>query len=125
MTFNLLANKYLYNIQAIQLAGFLIALIISYLITPLIQNRALKLGLLDKPGKRKIHLVPIPRLGGVSIYVSIFLTTLFFLAVYWKYRTTLPGTFTLLGIFAGGTIIFFLGLLDDIEPLSPLLKLFI
>src|SRR3989338_1743518 len=125
MTFNALVSKYLYNIQTIQIAGFLIALIVSYLITPLIQVRAQKLGVLDQPSERKLHKNPVPRLGGVSIYVSLFLTTLFFLAVYWKYRTLLPGTFTLLGIFAGGTIIFFLGLLDEIEPLPATLKLFI
>ena len=123
MTFNFLVSKYLYNIQVIQLSGFFIALIISYLLTPLIQSRAMKLGLLDKPSNRKLHEKPVPRLGGVSIFVSLFLTTVFFLATYWKYRTTLPGTFTLLGIFAGGTIIFFLGLLDDIEPLPAVLKL--
>ena len=124
MTFNLLISKYLYNIQLIQLSGFFIALTISYLLTPLIQSRASKLGLLDKPSYRKLHNKPIPRLGGVSIFVSLFLTTVFFIATYWKYRTALPGTFTLFGIFAGGTIIFFLGLLDDIEPLPALLKLF-
>ncbi len=123
MIFNSLVSKYLYNIQLIQLSGFFIALVISYLLTPLIQSRALKLGLLDKPSKRKLHEKPVPRLGGVSIFVSLFLTTLFFLATYWKYRTSLPGTFTLFGIFAGGTIIFFLGLLDDIEPLPAILKL--
>lgn len=125
MTFTALVSKYLYNIQAIQIAGFLIALMISYLLTPVIQTRAHKLGLLDKPSERKLHLKPIPRLGGVSIYAALFLTTLFFITIYWKYRTTLPGTFTLLGIFAGGTIIFFLGLLDDIEPLPARLKLLI
>ena len=124
MTLNALVSKYLYNIQTIQLAGFFVALIISYSLTPLIQARAHKLGLLDKPSVRKLHVKPIPRLGGVSIYASLILTTLFFITVYWKYRTTLPaGTFTLLGIFAGGTVIFFLGLLDDIEPVPAKIKL--
>lgn len=126
MTLNALVSKYLYNIQAIQLAGFFLALVISYLLTPFIQVRAQKLGLLDKPSGRKLHVKPVPRLGGVSIYASLILTTLFFITVYWKYKTTLPaGTFTLLGIFAGGTVIFFLGLLDDIEPIPARLKLLI
>ena len=124
MTFNYQLSKYLYNIQVIQLIAFIIALVISYLLTPLVQSRAMKLGLLDKPGKRKIHDKPTPRLGGVCIFVSLFLTTIFFLATYWKYKTTMPGTFTLLGIFSGGAIIFFLGLLDDIDPLPSLVKLF-
>lgn len=123
--FSMLTNKVLYNIQSIQIFGFAIALFISYLLTPLIQSRAQKLGVLDKPSKRKIHTTPIPRLGGVSIYASIFLTSLVFIAAYWHYKISVIGTFSLLGIFAGGTIIFFLGLLDDIEPLPAVYKLYI
>ena len=122
---NLQINKFFYNLEIVQLSGFLVALIIAYLLTPLIQSRAMKLGILDKPSVRKIHSIPIPRLGGVSVYASLFLTTLIFLAAYWKYNAYFIGTFTLLGIFAGGTIIFFLGLLDDIEQLPAILKLLI
>ena len=116
-------NKVFHNIQSIQVSGFIIALLISYLLTPLIQSRAQKLGVLDRPSKRKIHTTPVPRLGGVSIYASIFLTSLVFIAAYWHYKISVIGTFSLLGIFAGGTIIFFLGLLDDIEPLPAMYKL--
>ncbi len=122
---SILPSKFLHNIESIQISGFAIALFISYLLTPLIQSRAQKLGVLDKPSKRKIHTTPVPRLGGVSIYASVFLTSLVFIAAYWHYKISVIGTFSLLGIFAGGTIIFFLGLLDDIEPLPALYKLFI
>lgn len=118
-------SDFFQNLEIVQLLGFLTALFISYLLTPLIQSRATKLGILDKPSKRKIHTAAVPRLGGVCIYISLFLTTLIFMAVYWKYQAFFIGTFTLLGIFAGGTIIFFLGLLDDIEPLPAVLKLII
>ena len=122
---SMLQNKIFYSLESIQVLGFIIALLISYLLTPLIQSRAQKLGVLDKPSKRKIHSTPVPRLGGVSIYASIFLTSLVFIAAYWHYKISVIGTFSLLGIFAGGTIIFFLGLLDDIEPLPAIYKLFI
>ena len=122
---SILQSKIFHNIQSIQILGFGIALFISYLLTPLIQSRAQKLGLLDKPSKRKVHTTAVPRLGGVSIYASIFLTSLVFIAAYWHYKISVIGTFSLLGIFAGGTIIFFLGLLDDIEPLPAIYKLFI
>ncbi|MBI2995484.1 MAG: undecaprenyl/decaprenyl-phosphate alpha-N-acetylglucosaminyl 1-phosphate transferase [Candidatus Melainabacteria bacterium] len=122
---NVLLNKIFYNLETVQFFGFIIALMISYLITPYIQSRARKLGFLDKPSERKIHKIPVPRLGGVSVYISFFLTTLFFITVYWKYHSLLTGTFTLMGIFAGGTIIFILGLFDDIEPLPALLKFLI
>lgn len=121
----MLSHNVFFNIKVIQLSGFFIALLISYLLTPLIRSRAFKLGILDKPGERKIHDSAVPRLGGVSIYVSLFLTSLVFLTVYWNYNKSIDASFSLLGICAGGTIIFFLGLLDDIEPLHPLIKLVI
>lgn len=118
-------SNFFHNLEIVQLLGFVVALSISYLLTPIIQSRALKLGVLDRPSKRKIHQEPVPRLGGVSIYVSLFLTSLIFMAAYWKYSTFFIGTFALLGIIAGGTIIFFLGLLDDIEPIPAVIKLLI
>jgi len=123
--FNLLTSNLFHNIQFIQVLGFILALFISYLLTPLIQSRALKLGVLDKPSTRKIHTTAVPRLGGVGIYFSLFLTSLVFIAMYWHYKVSVIGTFSLLGIVAGGTIIFLLGLLDDIEPLAARYKLFI
>ena len=121
----MLVSKFFYNLDRIQLLGFLIALAISYLLTPLIQSRAMKLGILDKPSKRKLHNKPVPRLGGVSIYVSLFLTSLFLITAYMKYNPAAPHAFTLLGIFAGGTVIFFLGLLDDMETLPAPVKLIV
>ena len=121
--YNLLTNKFFYNIQTIQIEAFFIALLISYLITPLIRSRALKLGIVDKPSKRKIHPKPVPRLGGVSIFVSVFFTSLIFLLAYWSYKLSIVGKFSVIGILIGGTIIFILGLLDDLEPISPTIKL--
>src|SRR5271165_3372223 len=58
-----------------QIPGFLIALAISWWLTPEIRARALKLGLVDKPDEeRRIHTMPTPRLGGVAIYISVMVT---------------------------------------------------
>ncbi|MDX1920938.1 MAG: MraY family glycosyltransferase [Candidatus Caenarcaniphilales bacterium] len=105
-----------------QVLGFAIALISSLILTPLICNWAVKLKLLDKPGGRHIHKNPVPRLGGVSIYLSLIIASLLFLIVYGRYS---PGgiRFELLGILAGGTLIFVVGLLDDLSPLPASLKL--
>lgn len=105
-----------------QVLGFAIALISSLILTPVICNWAVKLNLLDKPGGRHIHKNPVPRLGGVSIYLSLIITSLLFLIVYGRYS---PGgiRFELLGILAGGTLIFVVGLLDDLSPLPASFKL--
>jgi len=119
----MLINKIYSSFDLDQLIGFFVAMFIAYLITPMIRNRALKLGLLDKPSKRRIHIEPVPRLGGVSIFVSLFVTSFFFVAVYLKYGSLSPVSFPLIGILAGGSIIFLSGLLDDIEPIPAVGKL--
>lgn len=119
----MLLNKIFNRVDLDQFSAFFFALAITYVLTPVIQSRAVKLGVLDKPSDRKLHTTPIPRLGGVAIYLSIFITSLLMLPHYWNYSVTSIGTFTLLGVFASGTIIFFVGLLDDLEPLSPQIKL--
>lgn len=119
----MLIDNFPYSFKWIQFIAFFVAIVISYLVTPYVQQRSLKLGLLDKPSKRKLHKVAVPRLGGVSIYLSLFLTSLMFIFAYFDQSTISFSAVTLLGIFAGGTIIFILGFLDDIDPLPASLKL--
>src|SRR4030042_3167657 len=49
---------------------FLIASVFSFLLTPLLRSFAIKVGAIDIPGERKIHDQPIPRLGGLAIFIS-------------------------------------------------------
>lgn len=52
---------------------FLIASACSFLLTPLVRSASRRIGVLDLPGERKIHDQPIPRLGGLSIFISFYL----------------------------------------------------
>lgn len=110
-----------------QIPGFLIALAISWWLTPEIRSRALKLGLVDKPGEeRRLHKVPIPRLGGVAIYISVMLTVAILVALTGRFpKDARVGEGGLAGIAIGGTLIFILGLLDDLESLPAKLKLLV
>lgn len=74
---------------------------------------ALNLGLVDRPGGRKIHKAPVPRIGGIAIYVGSLFGALPFL---------FDRTETM-GILIAGTFIFMIGLLDDMIDLSPRVKL--
>lgn len=102
----------------------IIALIIAYLmgvfIVPLVIAYSKKQGLIDKPNERKIHTEPISRLGGVAIWSSTMLTFLFlvFLSYY-------PFGKLLSGILLGSSLMFLLGLIDDIYTLNAKFKLFI
>ncbi len=115
------------RLDAAQIPGFLIALAISWWLTPEIRSRALKLGLVDKPGEeRRIHKVPIPRLGGVAIYISVMLTIAILIASTGRFpKDARVGEGGLLGIAIGGTLIFILGLLDDMESLPAKFKLLV
>jgi UDP-GlcNAc:undecaprenyl-phosphate/decaprenyl-phosphate GlcNAc-1-phosphate transferase len=94
--------------QYILLFSFLAA---SFL-TPLCRALALKFNILDRPDWRKIHDQPTPLLGGVAVFVA------FFLALFLN-NVFLPGMKSLL---LGATLIFVMGLVDDVKPLPALLK---
>jgi UDP-GlcNAc:undecaprenyl-phosphate GlcNAc-1-phosphate transferase len=109
-----------------QIPGFLIALAISWWLTPEISSRALKLGLVDKPGEaRRIHKTPVPRLGGVGIYMSVLITIVSLIAIAGRLPKDARGAEGIVGIAVGGTLVFVLGLIDDLEPIRALYKLVI
>lgn len=93
---------------------FLTALLISYLVTPFVKWFANKIGAIDVPkDERRVHKVPIPRLGGLAIYISTIISILIFV----KYIDK-----SIIGIIVGGTIIVITGVIDDIKPLSAKTK---
>jgi UDP-GlcNAc:undecaprenyl-phosphate GlcNAc-1-phosphate transferase len=70
------------------------------------------MNILDKPDWRKIHYQPTPLLGGLAVYLA-FCTSLLLNGVF------LPGMKVLL---LGASMIFVMGLWDDIRPLPAFLK---
>ena len=57
---------------------FLFSFALSFVCTPLVRLFAIKAGVLDLPGERKIHSVPIPRLGGVALFFAFSFISLIF-----------------------------------------------
>lgn len=90
---------------------FVIAFYMSYSAFPAIFNVAEAKHLMDVPTDRSIHSVKTPTLGGISIYLSLMVVI----------TTTgaLLDTKILLLLLGGLTILFFLGLKDDLLILSP------
>ncbi len=117
------------------LSTFLLSLLVALLMTPLVRRHAIRWGVVDRPGGRRIHEVPIPRLGGVSIAVAMVVTTAA-LFLYSLVRENLlhrgPNVFakallynfdTVLGLGLGAAIILALGIYDDVKGARPLIKL--
>jgi UDP-GlcNAc:undecaprenyl-phosphate GlcNAc-1-phosphate transferase len=92
---------------------FVFSFVSAYFVTPGFRFFALKWRILDHPNSRKIHDQPTPLLGGAAVYVA-FTASILLNAIF------LPGMKVLL---LGGSLIFFLGLIDDVHPLPALLKL--
>jgi UDP-GlcNAc:undecaprenyl-phosphate GlcNAc-1-phosphate transferase len=96
---------------------FSIALTVAILATPVSIVLARRWGAIDYPGGRRIHQQPIPRLGGLAIY------TAFWLAVMLTQWLTQRWDNQYWGLFLGSTIIFLVGIWDDIKGIRPLIKL--
>jgi len=89
------------------------AIAAAYFVTPFCRMLALRLNILDKPNWRKIHDRPTPLLGGLAVYLA-FSAAILINDVYY------PGMKILL---FGASLIFVMGLVDDMRPLPAFLKL--
>jgi UDP-GlcNAc:undecaprenyl-phosphate GlcNAc-1-phosphate transferase len=94
---------------------FASALVLAIGGTPLVRRIALRLGIIDRPNARKIHVDPIPLLGGVAIYGAFIAALVLFGN---RFRLN-----ELISILVGASLMSFLGVWDDRRGLSPLLKL--
>lgn len=90
------------------------AFLITFLSIPVIIRVADQKKLFDLPDARKLHTKPIASLGGVGIFGGFFIASLLTIS------TAQNPDFQY--FFAAATVIFFLGLKDDIMILSPLKK---
>lgn len=101
--------------------AFFVAISLSYMLTPYAKKIAYKIGAIDVPkDKRRVHTKPIPRLGGLAIYIA-FLTTIILMVLIGKDALTINRE--LLGILIGATIIVAIGIIDDAKQISAKYKL--
>ena len=93
--------------------ALLIAAVITFALTPVAMRAAWRLGVVDRPGGRRIHDRPIPLLGGVAIFLGILVAVLPNLDVDRRYAS----------ILIGAGLICLLGVVDDRFGIPPLPKL--
>jgi UDP-GlcNAc:undecaprenyl-phosphate GlcNAc-1-phosphate transferase len=98
---------------------FSICYLSALILTPLVARFASENGFLDMPGDElQIHKKPIPLLGGVAIFISFIVAII---------SASLIPNFKLVSVnsaIIGGSIIFMVGLWDDIRGVSPYIRLF-
>ena len=96
------------------MTALLLALIVSFLATPLVRRLAFKIGAVDVPrDNRRMHDHPIPRLGGLAIFLGFFVSVLAYAHL----------DLELQGILIGAGMIVVLGIADDIHSLPAKFKL--
>lgn len=93
---------------------FLVALVVTFLLTPPVKKLAERLGAIDRPDARRVNKVPIPRMGGLAIYAG--------------FIAAIAGTvgfddLEMLGLCLGATFLIAVGVADDKYSLNPKVKL--
>ena len=90
-----------------------VCLIIVAFIIPIVKKIAIHINALDIPDARKVHTKPIPRLGGLGIFIGFLI----------GYMIFGQNTIQMNSILIGSFIIVLTGMIDDIKPISPKSKL--
>ena len=93
-----------------------IAFAISFAATPVVKAFATKMGAIDVPdGKRRVHDHPIPRMGGLAIFLGFLLSVVLFSDITRQVR----------GILLGSVMIVACGAIDDVVNLRAWIKLLV
>lgn len=100
-----------YSIWLILLVSF----IVSVCLVPLSKIVAKHIGAIDMPNERKVHNKPMPRLGGLAIFLTFLLGYVLFGYVNEQ----------MMSVLIGGFIIILLGICDDIKPIGARYKLIV
>ena len=90
-----------------------VAMAVAFVLTPVVKSFAQKVGAMDVPkDSRRMHKVPIPRLGGLAIFLGFMVSVILFADINRQMQ----------GILMGAAVIVVLGVIDDIMPLPAWLK---
>src|SRR5207253_4093672 len=93
--------------------GALVAFVVVVLLTPAVGGMARMLGAVDAPGGRRLNRSPVPRLGGLALFLGIFVPALAFLPLGRDTR----------GLLLGAAVAVTVGAVDDFRGLRWFEKL--
>ena len=106
---------------------FAVAFLVTFATVPLAKRIAVLVGAIDYPSNRRINTKPVPRCGGIALYLGLTAAALtVFVGVRffgWKLEQLYALTdVNYVLLYIGITMMFLIGLIDDITQLSPLVK---
>jgi UDP-GlcNAc:undecaprenyl-phosphate GlcNAc-1-phosphate transferase len=94
---------------------FSISLLLTVILVPISNMIAVKFNAIDIPDQRRIHKYPIPRFGGMAIWLSFIISVI----RGWHFSPEI------ISILIASSLIYMVGALDDIKRLSVKIRLFI
>lgn len=103
---------------------FAVAFSVAYLMVPVAKWASIRMGAIDYPGVRRVHETIVPRAGGIALFVG-FWAGCAALAIGVNYFGWGPVSFFRLAyvniaqLFVGLSLMFVVGLVDDVSPLAP------
>ena len=104
------------------LGAFLAAFLLTLVLTPLVRELNRHLGMVDKPGARRINKIPIPRGGGLALFLGVIVTSSSFMffgcASFFP-----PSAAVFLKLTALAATLVAVGYIDDKFGLKPVVKL--
>lgn len=109
---------------------FIVSLVVSLLATKLVKDYAIKNKIaIAKPRERDVHKKPIPRIGGVAVFISFWLIVIGIIIINPSSLIFINDKIAgidknLFGLFLASLIWFLVGYIDDTKGLKPWIKLF-
>ncbi|MDP9418740.1 MAG: undecaprenyl/decaprenyl-phosphate alpha-N-acetylglucosaminyl 1-phosphate transferase, partial [Actinomycetota bacterium] len=101
--------------------GYLIVLLVALgttlVLTPLVRRLAVRIGAVVRPDERRVHERPTPTLGGVAMYAG-FLAAVAVATQIPQFDGVFGDTSEALGVVLGATVIFVVGVVDDLREVS-------
>ncbi|MGL5856937.1 MAG: MraY family glycosyltransferase [Angustibacter sp.] len=99
-----------------------VAAVITYVLTPLVRSAAIRRGLVTEVRDRDVHAVPIPRLGGLAMFVGLTLAVLASTQLPRLSSVVSGEVRTLQAVLIGATLVVVLGVVDDVWGLEAWTK---
>jgi UDP-GlcNAc:undecaprenyl-phosphate GlcNAc-1-phosphate transferase len=103
---------------------FAAATVVALMVTPVVRGVAHRFNLLDQPGERKVHEIPVPRLGGIAMAVAFGVA----IGIATLASSDLGASGQLRpnrapAILAGVSVLLVVGVIDDVRGMRALVKL--
>ena len=100
----------------------LVAAAVTYVLTPAVRRLALKINAITPPRARDVHAKPIPRMGGLAMYIGVAAGLLVANQIK-SFQTVIHGSSLVSGLPLAASLIVIIGIIDDKWGLNAIAKL--